>query len=71
MQTLKEYIAIIIIAAIALFIEINFLHPEKYKSFRIIDYYDEEAYDTIAVDTVEVEVEIDSEDIPCVGTFRK
>ena len=32
MQTLKEYIAIIIIAAIALFIEINFLHPEKYKS---------------------------------------
>ena len=42
MQTLKEYLAIIIIAAIALFIEINFLHPEKYKSFRIIDYYDEE-----------------------------
>lgn len=68
MQTLKEYLAIIIIAAIALFIEINFLHPEKYKSFRIIDYYDEEVYDTIAVDTVEVEVEIDSEDIPCVGT---
>ena len=68
MQTLKEYLAIIIIAAIALFIEINFLHPEKYKSFRIIDYYDEEVYDTIAVDTVEVEVEIDSEDIPCAGT---
>lgn len=67
MQTLKEYLAIIIIAAIALFIEINFLHPEKYKSFRIIDYYDEEVYDTIAVDTVEVEVEIDSEDIPYAG----
>lgn len=68
MQTLKEYLAIIIIVVIALFIEINFLHPEKYKSFRIIDYYDEEVYDTIAVDTVEVEVEIDSEDIPCAGT---
>lgn len=56
MQTLKEIMLYLVLGAIGLFVEVNFLHPEKYKSLYLFGYEDdEELYDTIAVDTCVIE----------------
>lgn len=68
MQTLKELMFYLVFGAIVLFVEVNFLHPEKYKSLCLFGYDDdEEIYDTIAVDTCVME-EIEDDDYPVAST---
>ena len=71
MQTLKEIMLYLVLGAIGLFVEVNFLHPEKYKSLYLFGYEDdEELYDTIAVDTCVIE-EIEAEDYPTASSIDK
>lgn len=64
MQTLKFYLVIFTLAGIALFVDVNFIHPRG-GFLSVIDFYDdEELYDTIEVETVAVEEIIEKEIVP-------